>query len=119
MKDVLHPYHLTAWSLRTQGFPLVFYNAQGEEVARARSQKREAYFRVPDDAAVAVLFYRTNSGHRQLRAYDLSTGRMALWREEEQPAWVQDLLKRLEAETLRAEAIEVELRRAPEEDSIV
>lgn len=71
---VKHLEHQTAWSVRTEGFPLIFYDNRGEVTGKAETTKTACYFEVRDNTKWCVWFYRSNSGKPSVIVFDVRYG---------------------------------------------
>jgi hypothetical protein len=73
---VYHGFHQTAHSRRTSGYPLKFYDAEGNLTREARTTKAEVRFDVPDSTVWAVWFYESNSGKSSVTVFDVTQGKL-------------------------------------------
>jgi hypothetical protein len=62
-------YHELAFSRRTSGFPVIIYDAEGNELLRFPTEKRAGYVVLPPGAKYVFRQYRTNSGYPNHRLY--------------------------------------------------
>lgn len=98
---VYHELHQTAWSRRTEGMPLVFYDAEGRVTREAETTKKECWFEVPDQTAYAVWFYRSNSGRTVAYVFDVRGGRLERVRDEAAlPPWLREVKRSHEVPAL-------------------